>query len=522
MSETQKIEEPLPLGPEQVKALLGWTLKDEAFFLYCRSRLLSSMLPNPTSQLMWSNILEFYEEMSARPTPQELGEYVYKGSGETQMVVNKMRTEIGLCMEATEAFSLPMLKKDLGLFIGMGVTGNALASACSSFNKIRTGHAKLSQVIEKLEDDLERSKSALRNSDRRKLADWRQMTEMLVQMESDYGDCLTTGLPAFDRLILPENEGKGALLPGLNTLLLAGTNAGKTTLAMTIAVANLRVGKSVLYIAHEGTLQGLQSKFMMCLLRRTSGWLRATAEAAAKMSVGGLLTEQELENVALYKQGFKFLHGHLTLALLNDVREDTFGAVCDNILCWNKERRNVRGEGYHLVVEDYPEVLTQNDEGLLKDPGAKVIVLHRYHSTLFRMAEAEGFHILTLAQTTREGSRANKGNQKGIQNRLLITEDVGSSYGICQSAATVITINRSQDYEDLNLVALGVAKSRTGGKGAIVARSDYQTATVYREDWPNFSLPGSVLPSASSALGTMLLYQNGQDVPADVKIEPAK
>jgi KaiC/GvpD/RAD55 family RecA-like ATPase len=70
----------------------------------------------------------------------------------------------------------------------------------------------------------------------------------------------------------------GGLLHGRTTVLMAPSSVGKTTTLITVMVANVRAGRSILFLNHEGLAKTLVLKMACCCFNLDSHALRLMTE----------------------------------------------------------------------------------------------------------------------------------------------------------------------------------------------------------------------------------------------------
>jgi hypothetical protein len=273
-----------------------------------------------------------------------------------------------------------------------------------------------------------------------------------------------------DSLLLPRdaieavNAGNGSLLPGDTTVVVAPTNSGKTTSMLTTAVANARRGKSVLLMTHEGRPSDIKMKLLCCALGVTQAKIfekmRGSPEERKLLERAAMMLESQITYVPYNKAGL----------CVEDV---------EPIIRRKQDERAAKnsGEGFNLLVSDYPAKLTtrMGAEGKMSKRNIDEIVYGYY----IQYALEYGFHSLLAIQTNREGSRINKGQR---EPRLLTGEDVHESYGPIQEATNVITINRDPTAKARSRLTYYVDKSRSSETGfAVVCRTDFGSATTHSD-----------------------------------------
>lgn len=304
-----------------------------------------------------------------------------------------------------------------------------------------------------------------------------------------------------------EGDYYGFELDGDHLYLLSDfTVTHNTTCLLTVSSANLRRGKKVLAIFHEGSPEELQVKWLCAVAGKNMAWWKDWCYVLSKPD----LSETEVQVFDFIKKNQRIIDENLTF--LPMIRQGlAVEEVMSVIRRKQEEMLSATGKGYDLLVDDYPALLTSEEAR-----GGKMEVRHRdsmVYSSFTRIGEELGFHVLTSAQTNREGARVNSG-EKGKERRLLTMTDIAESFGVMQNTATVITINRDGKAEQKGRVVFHCAKSRTGDKGwSIVAKSAYGMG---RSHWENFGAcwyRGEATPT--DKMDALLENYRNQEIPYD-------
>lgn len=318
---------------------------------------------------------------------------------------------------------------------------------------------------------------------------------MVESIKLDMEDALTTGIGILDRKLLPENVGKGALLRGDTTVLIAPVNMGKTTAMMTIARHNLAQKKNVLWISLEGRDVDLMQKMWCCTLRRTK-------EEFHKMVLGTDPAEQQMLDIigAQLQDRLTYLPIHRSGVTVEE--------VVSIIRTRQNQRIGLKGKGYDLLVVDYPGVLTTElaKGGKLEERQSQAYIYRQF----VQLALEERFHCLVAAQTNREGSKANR---KG--DRLLTLEDISEAFGIAMSATNSITLNRDETAMSANRATFYICKSRSSDTNwAVACRSDYSRSMTHGDALGGTAYRGS--GTMLDRIESLLENYKGRDVPEGI------
>lgn len=468
----------------------------QSFFLQCRDRVTPEWFAEPFCQILWKAAkLYAQRHEGTRPSPSEVmtDEDIEK---ETMERKNKLRTMLGTCFEQANLFALEQLTDELTGWLKSQFFRKGFHESRDLYNRKQPFQAYA--AIEKAVGEIKTA-----NFRSEKIWTFDDPAGIVEKRETNVSNALTWGLSMFDRLLLPEGKGRGCLLPGTTTTLVGPVNAGKTTVMMTVVCANLRQGRKVLYMPHEGSPEELQAKFLCCMLDQNLDWLTTNAKIFRRDS--STWNEEERQNAKLIYRAQKQLR---TLTFHPMIRQGlTVEEVCSSIRIKNDEVAKRDGIGYHMVVSDYPAKLDTE-----KARYGKLEHRHKIeeiYMSLNRLAEEVGFHQLNGAQVNREGNKINKG-MKGFEKRLLEMEDFAEAFGPMADTATVITINCDAIAELQNRVTLHCAKSRTSAKGwSVVCRSRYKNSISHQE--VRDPVTGEWISDATfyygSATGTALMNQ---------------
>lgn len=273
-------------------------------------------------------------------------------------------------------------------------------------------------------------------------------------------DPLLTG---FDVEYIGEGDYYGFELDGDHLYLLGDfTVTHNTTAMITMATHNVKRGKSVLFMTHEGAPEDIKRKLWCAMMERPYNELvgmYSTEEGYKKIQLARLYMNQFLTYIPYNKPG-------MTVEQVEPVIRRA------------QEERMAKnnGQGYDLLVVDYPAKLFTERAGKGNMPRREIDrVVYDYY---VQLALEYGFHSLLAIQTNRDGSKINNGKE----DRLLTMEDVSESWGVMEMASNVISINRSPLAKARNRVTFYVAKSRSSETGtAVVCNSRYDCSLTHHE-----------------------------------------
>lgn len=450
----------LPFSLARQDAVLGHLILNEKFFKQCRTIVKAKWFNDGYAVKVYQALLNYAEKHSTHPTYQEL-QATKDFENESQGVRNRMIIKVAEAINATQIYRLDSLKPELTDWLHARYFHEGVHEAQQLFNasQMKEAYAKMAEKMHLIRTTTFDDSSEFEFSN---------FVSFVNEQEVATQEALTFGQPILDRLLLPEAEGRGSLLPGDTTILLAPTNVGKTTTMITVAAANIRKGKSVLFITHEGREEDIAIKFWCNLIQRT----KAEIFEAVRGSPDGEAIRKSMADIA------KILPRHLTYVPMNKAGL-TVEEVERKIRKLQEERIAQFGKGYDLVVNDYPAKLGSEQ---MKYGQFQKRNLDEYVYNIFIQLGLEyKFHVLCAIQTNRTGSKINRG-QKGYEDRLLTHEDVMESFGPMTGATTVITINRDHHSEGLGYITYFISKSRSSHTGtAVVCKSDFIRATTHHE-----------------------------------------
>jgi replicative DNA helicase len=463
-------DQQLPFNKERQDALLGHLLVDQRFFKQCVDRIKPEWFLDGLNSKVWAAKVQFWVEFKRIPTKEELlasEPFRLASMGER----SKMNTKVGAAQNLTNIYGLDTLLPELTTWLHTRYFHEGISQSTAAFN-----NGKLPEAFNILNGTVDSIKTT--TFERSIASDFSNYMQFFEEGKLELQNALGFGIEQFDKILLPDAEGKGSLLPGDTTILLAPTNVGKTSTMITVAAHNVWRCKPTLMLAHEGTERDIMEKMWCSMLNVNKAQLRDMAKDPSGEG-------QRIMNHALafLQRFFKFIH--MPQAGL------TVEQVASVIRREQENRISQFGTGYALLVDDYPAKLTS--ENMKYGQFQKRNLDEYVYNYFVQLALEYKFHSLLAIQSNRTGSKINRG-QKGFEERLLTPEDANESYGPCQIATNVVTINRGPLEEALGYVIYYICKSRSSDKGwAICCRTNFKNAithsdslgcTVYRGDVP--------------------------------------
>lgn len=455
MGEERIDVESLPFSPEKQRAVLGHVIYDEIFFGKVVGRIDPEWFTEPLVCRIYDAVKKWYLKWGKQPSvPELLNSPAITALPAAEIV--QIQATVASVKNSRQTFAYLPLLEEMEIWLKTRLVQLALPKACASFNRRRPEESI--SVLNQMVQDYH----SVRFLDDGQ-ATFDTMRDDLIRENITRQSALTFGLAAMDRLLDPLGK-VGGMFTGDMTVLLAPTNVGKTSALVTVACANIRMGRSVLFVSHEGRPEELKHKFMRCLSGMNSKELLDAYMDAEKVNVMRGY-EQMLKRFLVYvpmnKPGL------------------TIEEVVQGIGRYQDQRRLSTGKGFDILIDDYPAKLTTGtaSQGHLQLRHVHEIVYGQF----VQMGIFHNFHVLVAVQTNREGSKVNRkqGDYKR-ETRLLHMEDVMESWGVMTAAATVISINRTAvDAERKKLTYL-LCKSRSGETGwAVVCNTDYDRCRTH-------------------------------------------
>lgn len=406
----------------------------------------------------------------------------------------KIKAAIAAAGATTDQFDWDALVSELSAWLKCRIYLENVTKSTDFFN-----NKKFNEAFQILETSVKQYQEVkFFQDDSVDFLDWRNH---FSKSENERLTGLTTGLKILDQKIDPACT-NGCLLPGDTTIVLAPVNVGKSSFMINIAVANLFLGKTILFITHEGRKEDITDKFWCCVTGKTKGELLKLYK-----------TDEELFKGASY-----FINENLVYCPINNPEHMTIEHVAAIIEKKQQERIAKHGRGFDCIFDDYPSKLTTAYSSRvsmqLRQSEAYV------YNTFVQLALKHNFHAVLAVQTNREGSKINKfQGEHGTENRLLTIEDVSESFGIMMVATTVLSLNRNSKNPDKLTVHL--CKSRSSEVGhSILCKADYSRSRTHGFGMPAVAYKGGA--SLSHMTSEVLAQYNNNSLPIDVQAELEK
>lgn len=468
----------LTFNDEAQAAILGYLLKDPAFFIQSRGKLKPNYFISPLNGKIYGVQTLLFDEFKKMPTIAEIKNH--------EMVIKKVLPEetkriydhIEYCIEATEKFNLPFLKKGLTDWLRSLLMKDFLRKGIKNYDggKVQDFFYDIMELRRREEDYLYEDVHRV---------DFSGAIEWIGEMEDNYSDCLTTGLTLLDKALL-EGPEKGGILRGDTTCVMAPTGSGKTTMMFTVAAHNMLSGKDVLLLTHEGRPDDLRER-IMCTMLTLMNVKDGFNEQVNKMKLLEMIkTEQGKKRI---KQAEEIFQEHLVYYPYNKpgmLVEDVEAIVRRQ----QDKRVTIKNKGFDLLVDDYPAKLSTRraNQGFLPPHLEKEVV----YDYFVQMAVEFNLHAIVAVQTNREGFKQNA--KGGDSQTLLGIDSIGDSYKISNIVTNFITINRSDDFAEKNKMILYVCKSKNSSTGrAIVCKTAFSSRLSHADGLGSIGYNNSIV-----------------------------
>ena len=449
----------LPFSEDKQDAILGHLLINDKFFVQCHGKIKSEWFIDDSSQRLFKLKTEFYKGFKRCPSLEELknNKDILAEDVKTR---NRLYAKLDLAKYKTTLFGLDALTPELTDWLHSRMFYNSLLKSRDLYNsdKFKDAYQIVKGMVKEVDDTTFNQDTEIKFDNYKQFAD---------DKKSQYENALTFGNSNVDKLLDPDST-NGALLRGDTTVLIAPSNVGKTTVLVTIARHNVLKGRAVLWITHEGTTIDLQTK-MWCSMMNVS-----------KYELFKMI--ENPENYKKFDECVSWFNNYLTFIPMNKAGL-TVEEVESVIRRRQEERISKYGEGYALVVDDYPAKL--KTEAGKKGNSVKRNDIEDVYNYFVQLALEYNFHSLLAIQTNRDGSKINS-HEKGYEDRLIRMEDVAESFGSMMIATNVISINRDHVAELNDRTTFHICKSRSSIKGwAIACKSKFSNAMTHSPDLPS-------------------------------------
>jgi len=259
-----------------------------------------------------------------------------------------------------------------------------------------------------------------------------------------------TGLKQFDHMM------NGGFKKKTFTMLIGGTNIGKTLFKCSLAKQCLLQNYNVLFIPLEGTEEDIEDRIMFNLLDKTQDELKAMEKGLLKDLIS------KTKNIVKNKLVIKRYNQH------------SFSASKFRLLL--KELKQKKNFIPDIVFIDYlgltiPNVVT-------KDGGNQASLLKRSSEEFHGVAKDENFALISSMQFNREGFKSSNPNM----------DDISESFGPLFTANAVILLMQTEEMQKENKYIYKKVKARSKNKGFVGNVSvDFAKQKLFEPDANHYS-----------------------------------
>lgn len=455
----------LPFSKKKQEAVLGHLLTNLQFFMLCINRIKPEWF-NQDIQCakLWNALQNFYKEYKRYPSGEaELLEY-HEISCQDQLTRNRLNLQYTICVNESRMHGLDTIKPMLEQWLQTQIFVRAMSKSSVLYNKGDVAEAF--SLMREGSKEIQDTKFAPEEQ-----VDFKNWQQWALEDGAELENSLTFGISLMDKLLTPGVSG-GGLLRGDTTVLLAPTNQGKTTTMITVACANIRLDKDILFLTHEGSTRDLRSKMIRCMLGVNGMTLPEYAR---------LMTNPK--GIEIINEVVKKIDRHLIWIPMTKPGL-TVEEVDATIVRKTDEWVQRHGKGFDLLCDDYPAILftEKNSKGNLQKRHSDDII----YNFFVRFALAFKFHSLVAIQGNRESAKVNS-KKKGAEDRLLDMTDVSEAYGPMMTATSVISLNRSRS----DILTFNLCKSRSSETGfAVACKADYSRVKTHSNELGGFAYRG--------------------------------
>jgi hypothetical protein len=477
----------LPFSKKRQEAVLGHLLKNVQFFMLCKDRIKSEWFNfDATNAKLWAALLNFWKRYERYPSNESEFLEFPDISCEDQLTRNRLTSQYTICINESNFHGLDTIKPLLEEWLQTQIYMRSMSKSSTFYNK-----GDISEAFKIIREGMQEVQDTRFTPD--EAVDFNQWYEKELEATGELENALTFGIDLVDKLLTPEAK-KGGLLRGDTTVLLAPTNIGKTTCMITIACANIKNGKDVLFINHEGREGDILQKMLRCMVGLTVPQYRRMIATPAGLEIinkSAALLRRHMLWLPLCKPG-------LTVEELDSI----INRKTDE---WGQRY----GHSFDLLVDDFPALLhtEKNSKGNLAKRHSDDLI----YTYFTRWALTHKFHSLVAIQGNRESSKVNRKLNEN-ETRLLTLEDCSESFGPMQSATNVLTINRDPKSMEAGVVTYYLGKSRSSETGfAILCKSDYASARTHSNSMGGTWYRGAA--TMTDRISDLLGQYKGQQVP---------
>ncbi len=209
----------LPFSPEHQDAVLGHLLVNDSFFLQCVDRIEPRWFNGVLCQKIWSSKRNYYKEHKRIPTPEDVFAY-REVTKEGQGIRNQIKIKMEEVKFAMGRYRLESIQSELTDWLHSRIYMEGVYESKDHYNR---GHFR--EAYSKIEVALRQIRESSFDAD--VIYDFSNPAAIIEKRMNNVAKSMTFGHPVIDKLLLPEGNGRGCLLPSMSTTLVAPVNVGK-------------------------------------------------------------------------------------------------------------------------------------------------------------------------------------------------------------------------------------------------------------------------------------------------------
>ena len=431
----------LPFSPVGHSSVIGWMLRNKEFALKCKHNLKPEMFANDMLGDIFTALCKHMVNYNDTPSAEALSSHFLTKAD--KKVSEEYRKKIFDCTGAAGLFQLNHLENQITDWLQVSIFKDAQIKSAKYYKQANI--AELKSILKQCYEDIDKVKFT-----KTAQYDTSDPVGELNEMIKSRSDAITTGLPEFDNMI------GGGLFPGEQTVIIAPTDIGKTTLCLNLLYHNIMNQKHCLFIIHEGSPTRIMMKLRQRFLEFTKDeYLNAAknkdlVKLQAIKDMNENYIDEYLVYIPLIKAGGLFV-------------EDTIEEIKRQM----EVLKSKTGKYFALVVDDYPAKLAlRHSRGLETRDKLSYI-----YAEFQRIAAEFACHVITPAQLNRTGYKENKERQPGEFQGL---DNISEAFGICQNSDNVWVMNRSDVDAKNNQLWIVVDKTKEDEhKRKIMLKTDY-------------------------------------------------
>ena len=429
----------LSLNSKAQSSVIGWIIKSQEFAYKCKQFIKAEMFNDSYHQQIYTKTIEFLNEYKIVPSIESLSNIFYLNKEYTVF-----KQKIYDCEAQTKNFPLSYLSKEINTWIQLNIYKKSLHKSIEAYQKNQDEILKV--VFNKTLEEI----STVKFNGNLEYQ-FGNPIEDLELSNKQKQNSVTTGLKELDNLL------GGGLFRGEHTVLIAPSNSGKTTVCINFVYHNIMQNKYCLFLTHEMTANTIVNRIRQRMLYKTyPDYLQMIANS------------QELEKELLLKCESRLIK-YLTYIPYNKAGGIYVEDIVDIIKQKNIELFNKEGKYYDLIVDDYPgKLVSQTMKNYKEIRHSLRFVYEQFH----QMALEFNCHAVSPVQTNRDGYKRNKNREKN--DDFLGGEDIGEAFAIVQDADNAITINRSVEDQNSEVMTFFIDKTRSSSsRNALEVKTDF-------------------------------------------------